>query len=157
MKIAIGSEKAGFFLKNAVKNDLEKKGHIVIDVGPETGNELTSYVDTAQKVSQKILSGDAEKGVLICGTGMGMALAANKHKGIYAAVVESVYTAKLSRLINDSNIVCLGAFIVAEKMAYEIVDTFIETGYLTNFEKWRVEFLSSQKKAMSEVEEKSFK
>lgn len=157
MKIVIGSEKAGFALKTAIKRHLLEQGHEVYDVGPAEGKELVSYVEIAHQAANMVASGDAERGVLICGTGMGMSLAANKHRGVYAAVVESEYSARNCRLINNANVLCLGAFLFGERLAIDTVDTFLNTGFMTDFAQWRVDFLESQRKAMLTLEEKAFR
>jgi len=157
MKIVIGSDKAGFTLKTAVKRYLDDKGYEVFDVGPADGKELVSYVEIAHAAADMIVSGKAERGILVCGTGMGMSMTANKHRGIYAAVVESEYAARYCRLINNANVLCLGAFLFGEKLAVDVVETFLNTGFMTNFEKWRVDFLESQRKAMFDLEERVFK
>lgn len=157
MKIVIGADKAGYGLKKNVVAHLKNSTHEIKDLGPSNGDQMVSFVEMADNLSGIITNGDAERGILICGTGMGMALAANKHKGIYAAVVESVYTARLSRLINNANVLCMGGFIVANKLAVDIVDVFLETEFLQNFEQWRVDFLTSQIEALHKIETKNFK
>jgi ribose 5-phosphate isomerase B len=156
MKIAIGSDKAGFELKEAVLRHLAESPYEVIDVGPIDGEEMVSFVNNAAQVAERVTRGEVERGILICGTGMGMSLAANKHKGIYAAVVESVYTAKYARLINNANVLCMGGFIVAKKMAADIVDVFLETDFLQDFEQWRVDFLCTQMDALKKIEDQNF-
>lgn len=157
MKIVIGSEKAGFQLKSALLAHVQKNGHQVTDVGPQNCDELISFGGIADQAARLIMQGKAERGILICGTGTGMALAANKHKGVYAAVVESEYAVRYARLINNANVLCLGVFIVAPRMAQEIVDTFLATGFLTNFETWRVNFLTSEHQVLREIEAREFK
>jgi ribose 5-phosphate isomerase B len=157
MKIVIGADKAGYDLKEAVVAHLTTNSHEITDLGPDSGDQMVSFVEVADKLSEIIASGNAERGILICGTGMGMALTANKHKGIYAAVVESVYAARLSRLINNANVLCVGGFIVANKLAADIVDVFLETEFLQDFQQWRVDFLTSQMGLLKKVENRNFK
>lgn len=157
MNIVIGSDKAGYSLKESIVSHINNTPHELLDIGSNNPNEMVSFVEIAAHLSQIILNGDAERGILICGTGMGMSLAANKHKGIYAAVVESVYTARLSRLINNANVLCLGGFLLGSKLAADIVDVFLETEFLQDFEQWRVDFLSSQLEAIKQVEKQNFK
>lgn len=157
MKIIIGSDKAGFDLKNSVVDHLIKASHQVEDIGPSSSDGLVSFVEKADRLCKKLLSGSAEMGILICGTGMGMSLAANKHKGIYAAAVESVYSAKMSRLINNANVLCMGGFIIGPKLAIEIVETFMATEFMAGFEPWRVDFVSKELEKLCIVEEEHFK
>jgi len=101
MKIVIGNDHAGVDLKNKVKEELRKKGHEVINVGTDTLDSV-DYPDIAALASEKVLSGEAQFGILICGTGIGISIAANKIKGIRAALAHNEFTAKLSRLENSS-------------------------------------------------------
>lgn len=157
MKIVIGSDKAGFALKESIKAQLVSGGHEVTDVGTTDIESPRPHTVTAPAAAEKIQSGAAERGILICGTGMGMSIAANKNKGIYAAVCESLYAAGYSRKINDANILCMGAFIVGESMAKEMVELFVSTGFVENFEPWRVEFLTGQQEILKQHEGEVFK
>jgi ribose 5-phosphate isomerase B len=157
MKILISSDKAGFALKQGILKHLEFSTHEPTDLGPETDDHVVSFVDIAARLSKMIADGKADRGILICGTGMGMALTANKHKGVRAAVVESVFTARYCRLINDANVLCLGGFILGSTLAFAIVDAFLETEYLHEFEQWRVDFLNSQLEALKNIETDNFK
>lgn len=157
MKIVIGADKAGYNLKESIKIMLEEQGHTVFDVGTVDLSEAKPHTVTGPAAAKAIQSGKAEKGILICGTGMGMAIAANKNKGIYAAVVESVYAAEYCRKINDANILCMGAFIVGETMAKDMVNIFLKTNFVQDFPQWRVEFLTGQKEVLSDYEDNIFK
>lgn len=157
MKIVIGSDKMGYPLKEAVKAMLEEQGHKVTDVGTTDLENPKPHTVTAPAAAKLIQSGEAERGILICGTGMGMAIAANKNKGIYAAVVESVYAAEYCRKINDANILTMGAFIVGETMAKDIVNKFLSTEFMEDFPQWRIEFCGGQQQIMKQYEEKVFK
>ncbi len=88
---------------------------------------------------------------------MGMSIAANKHKGVYASVVESVYAAEYCRKINNANVLCMGAFILGETMAKEIVNRFLETEFTQDFPQWRVEFVTKQQEIMAAYEEEQFR
>ena len=123
MKIVIGNDHAGVDLKNKVKEELRKKGHEVINVGTDTLDSV-DYPDIAVLASEKVLSGEAQFGVLICGTGIGISISANKIKGIRAALAHNEFTAKLSRLHNDANIIALG-----DSLAIACVETFINTEF----------------------------
>src|SRR4051812_30473609 len=123
MKIAIGSDHAGFELKEKVKQHLVKKGHEVDDKGTDS-TESVDYPDFAQKVAHEVASKNAEYGVLVCGSGIGMAITANKVRGIRAANVSTEVEAQLSREHNDANIVTIGARILKETPAIDIVERF---------------------------------
>ncbi len=113
MKIAIGNDHAAPQLKNAVKEHLEHRGFEVIDVGCAAG-ERCDYPDKAVEVCEKVISGECELGVLICGTGLGMSYAANKFRGIRAACCSDQFSARLSREHNNANVLCFGARVVGE-------------------------------------------
>ena len=128
MKIVIGNDHAGVDLKNKVKEELRKKGHEVINVSTDTLDSV-DYPDIAALASEKVLSGEAQFGILICGTGIGISIAANKIKGIRAALAHNEFTAKLSRLHNDANIIALGARVLGDSLAIACVETFINTEF----------------------------
>ena len=108
MKVAVGSDHAGFALKERIKRELEGLGHTVVDVGPSTGAESVDYPDFAIPVAEKVARGEADRGVVACATGIGAGIAANKVAGVRAAVVTSDETARLTRQDNDSNVLALG-------------------------------------------------
>ena len=156
MKIVIGSDKAGYALKESIKAMLTEQGHELMDVGTTDPEAPRPHTVTGPAAAALIQSGEAKRGILICGTGMGMAIAANKNKGVYAAVVESIYGAEYCRKINDANILCMGAFIVGEAMAKEMVDVFLTTAFVQDFPEWRVEFLTKQREVLAAYEEQVF-
>lgn len=128
MKISLGTDHAGFDVKKSVINFLQSLGHDVIDCGTFS-KDSCDYPDFAKEVATNILTGKAEKGVLICGTGIGMAMAANKVKGIRAGVCWNEETAKLIALHNNANIICLGArFLYIEEM-FEMIKVFLSTQF----------------------------
>ena len=131
MNIAIGCDHAGYDLKNVVKAYLEKKGHTLLDVGTNS-TDSCHYPVYASALCEKILSGDAECGILICGTGIGMSMAANKHRGIRAACCSDTFSARLTREHNDANVLCFGARVVGEGLALLLVDEFLGATYLGN-------------------------
>ena len=128
MKIAIGNDHAGVDLKHKIVEFLRKKGHEVTNVGTETLDSV-DYPDIAKEVAEKVLSGEVKYGVLICGTGIGISISANKVKGIRAALVHNEFTARLSRLHNDANVIALGARVLGDELAAMCVDTFINTEF----------------------------
>ena len=128
MKVAIGCDHAGLTLKNAVIEHLKQRGFEVNDCGTYDSASC-HYPVFAQKVAEAVTSGAAEKGILVCGTGVGMSMAANKIKGIRAACVSDCFSAEATRAHNDANIVCFGQRVVGEGLALKIVDTFLDTKF----------------------------
>lgn len=128
MKIAIGSDHGGFALKEVILAFLSTLEHDIQDVGCLT-NESVDYPSFADLVCEKIINGEADKGILICGTGIGMSMAANKHPGIRAALCSEQYTARMSREHNDANILCLGERVTGPGVAEEIVNTWLSTPF----------------------------
>jgi ribose 5-phosphate isomerase B len=126
--IAIGSDHAGFEYKERLKKLLDEIGKPYQDFGT-TSPDSVDYPDIAHLVSKAVTSGKYLQGILICGTGIGMSIVANKHKGIRAAACESPASAKLSREHNDANILCFGARIISWETATEIVKTFLSTPF----------------------------
>ncbi|MCQ2530587.1 MAG: ribose 5-phosphate isomerase B [Lachnospiraceae bacterium] len=126
--IAIGSDHAGFEMKEALKKHLEEKGYEVKDFGTDS-DQSCDYPEFAKAVSHCVADGVAEKGVLICGTGIGMSMAANKVKGIRAAVVGDAFSAQATREHNDANIICMGARVIDLEKATEFLDIFMSTDF----------------------------
>ena len=126
MKLAIGADHAGFPLKQAIVASLPDVAFV--DVGTHS-TESTDYPDYAVAVAEQVLSGAVELGVLVCGTGAGMSMAANKIAGIRAACCSDTYTARLTRSHNDANVLCVGARVVGDGLAIDIVTAFMETSY----------------------------
>ncbi|MFS0658004.1 ribose 5-phosphate isomerase B [Niallia alba] len=129
MKIAIASDHGGYQLKEAVKAHLLKTGLEVEDFGCHS-RESVDFPDYAKNVGESIVSGTNQLGILCCGTGIGMSIAANKITGIRAAVVGDVFSAKATREHNDSNILCLGERVTGEGLACLIVDTWLSAEFL---------------------------
>ncbi len=125
--IAIGSDHAAASLRHAVRNYLEEHGIAYIDCG--TDESPSDYPVIGKEVCEKIQSGEAQMGILLCGTGIGMSMTANKMKGIRAAVCTETYSAKYTRLHNDANVLCMGARVVGEGLAMEILETFLQTEF----------------------------
>ncbi len=128
MKIALGCDHGGFEHKNAILDYLKQNGFDVQDFGIYE-NTSVDYPDIAAKVCQSIQQNDCELGILVCGTGIGMSIAANKHKGIRAAAVSEHFSAKYTRLHNNSNVLCLGGRVVGIGTALELVDLFVNTEF----------------------------
>lgn len=128
MKIAIGSDHGGFLLKEEIRNYLKKRRIGLKDFGAFSG-ESVDYPDIGRRVAKAVASGKYGFGLLFCGTGLGMAMVANKVKGIRAAVCHNIYTAKMSRAHNDANILSLGGRVLKKKAALKIVDAFLKTPF----------------------------
>jgi ribose 5-phosphate isomerase B len=125
--IAIGCDHAAIDLKQAIMAHLDEQGVSYINLG--TDGDPCDYPDMAKAVAEKITSGECEKGILLCGTGIGMSMAANKIKGIRAAVCSDEFSAKYTRLHNDANILCMGARVIGAGLAIELTDIFLSTGF----------------------------
>ena len=128
-KIAIGCDHAGYPLKAELLRHLSERGIEYTDVGCDSAEKSVDYPEFADKLCRKIQSGEADLGILVCGTGIGMSIAANKHKGIRAACVSDTFSARLTRCHNDANVICFGARVVGAGLAADIVDCFIDTEY----------------------------
>ncbi|MGI6031528.1 MAG: ribose 5-phosphate isomerase B [Eubacteriales bacterium] len=128
MMIALGSDHGGYQLKETIKQHLLDKGYEVKDYGTYS-EESCDYPQYGKAVGKAVASGECEKGILVCGTGIGISLAANKVKGIRAAVCSDTYSAKYTRLHNDANILAMGQRVVGPGLALELVDIFLATEY----------------------------
>jgi ribose 5-phosphate isomerase B len=128
MKVAIASDHRGYHLKEKVIGLLKSKGHTVIDDGPSS-DEAVDYPDFAALVAKKVSGGEAERGVLICGTGIGMAIAANKFPGIRAAACADEVTAELSRRHNDLNVLCLSGDLLSSRVIERLVEVWMATEF----------------------------
>jgi ribose 5-phosphate isomerase B len=126
MKIAVGADHGGYLLKDALKKYLTDVGHEIEDLGTN-GPESVDYPDFARAVGEMVAAGRAERGILVCGTGIGISIAANKVAGVRAALVSSVTTARLAAEHNNANILCLGGRLLASELAFEIVQTWLDT------------------------------
>ena len=103
MKIIMGADPAGFELKNAIKEDLLKRGYEIMDIDPD---EPVLFQEAAKAVARGVQSKEYERGIAICGTGMGVSIICNKHRGVYAALCESIYQARRAKVVNNTNVVC---------------------------------------------------
>ena len=137
MKLAIGSDKSGFAVKEAVKAYLTETGAAFDDLGTVDLNEVHPYYRVAGDVAPLVQNGTYDKAILICGTGAGMSVVANKFKGVHAVACESLYAAKMARAINNANVLCMGGWIVGPEMAIEMVKAFLSTEWCEGLEDWR--------------------
>jgi ribose 5-phosphate isomerase B len=127
-KIIIGCDHGGVELKNEIIVHLNKRGIEVTDVGTYT-NESCNYPDYARALCKRIQSGEFERGILVCGTGIGMSMAANKHKGIRAACCSDTFSTRMTRMHNNANVLCLGGRVVGAGLACDMVDLFVDTEF----------------------------
>jgi ribose 5-phosphate isomerase B len=128
MRIALAADHAGFDLKQQLARHLRDGGHEVDDLGTHD-RESTDYPDFAARVARAVAAGEAERGVLVCGTGAGMAMAANRHRGVRAVATGELAVAQLARRHNDANVLALGARLIAAPLAEEVLDTFLSTPF----------------------------
>jgi ribose 5-phosphate isomerase B len=128
MRVSIGSDHAGYALKKILREYLEKSGFQVIDLGPDN-EQSVDYPDFAESVALSVQKGEAKFGILVCGTGLGMAITANKIKGIRAVTVTDCYSAKMARAHNDANILALGSRVVGSGLAQHLVEVFLNTEF----------------------------
>ena len=124
MKLALGSDHAGPAYKQMIREHLEAQGHEVVDLGTD-GPESVDYPDFAKAVAHQVADGTVDRGILICGTGQGMAMTANKVPGVRAAVVSDTMSARMATLHNDARVLCLGARVVGPGLALELVDAWM--------------------------------
>jgi ribose 5-phosphate isomerase B len=129
LKIAIGSDHAGYDLKTAVAAWLLEHDHQVVDLGTDSGSARVDYPDFARAVAEAVVRGDCERGIAICGTGLGVCMTANKVVGIRAALCTDSYMARMSRQHNDANVLCLGQRVLGVGLALDIVKVWLETGF----------------------------
>lgn len=121
-KIIIGGDPGGYDLKNAIRDHLLKQGYDVTDIDPD---EPVLFQDVAEAVAQGVQSREYERGIAICGTGMGVSIICNKHRGVYAALCESIYQARRAKQVNNTNVLCMGGFIIGPEMGREMADAWL--------------------------------
>ncbi|MGC8602800.1 MAG: ribose 5-phosphate isomerase B [Desulfomonilaceae bacterium] len=140
--VLIGSDHAGFFLKELIKQKLTTEGYSVIDVGCFSESSC-DYPVFAADLCKQIQNGAATRGILICGTGIGMSMAANRAKGIRAALCANEYQARMSRAHNNSNVLCLGSRVLGQDLAFSILEVWLKTEFEGGRHKRRVDLIES--------------
>lgn len=139
--IVIGSDHAGYAMKQFLIKNLEEEGYLIEDKGPFSGEAVDS-ASYAVAVSEEVAAhAEEKKGILICGTGIGMSMMANKIKGIRASLVADLFSAKMTRAHNDANVLCLGARIISDYMAWEIAKIWLATAHLGGKYAKRVQYM----------------
>ena len=156
MKIAIASDLSGFPLKEAIVKHLRENKHEVTDFGIPSEAEAAPYFMQAPKVAKAIQKGEAERGILVCGTGQGMAIVANKFKGVYACVVDDIFSGERAKIVNDANVITLGGWITAPFVGCEIVDAWLSMSFTQKME-FKHDFLANAFQEVKKIEEANFK
>lgn len=128
MKLAIGADHAGYFLKGHLLQWIAARGHEIRDCGTRS-EESVDYPDYARAVALSVAEGESERGILVCGSGVGMAMTANRIGGVRAVVCSEGYSARMARAHNDANVLCLGARVVGLGVAEELVEIFLATAF----------------------------
>lgn len=141
-RIVMGSDHAGYNLKLKVKAHLEARGFEVMDVGTHT-TDSCNYTVYADALCKAIAAGEADLGILVCGTGIGMSMAANKHKGIRAACCENTFSARMTRMHNDANVLCFGERVIGYGLACDMADLFVDTPFEGGRHQARVDDLNA--------------
>ncbi len=145
MKIAIGNDHAAVDMKNIIKSYLEEKGYEVINFGTDT-TESVDYPLYGEMVANAVVSGKADLGIAICGTGVGISIACNKVNGVRAVCCSEPYSAKLSRIHNNSNVLCFGARVIGPELAKMIVDEWLAAEFIGGRHQKRVDIISEIEK-----------
>lgn len=141
-KIAIGCDHGAYLLKESVKKHLDSLGIAYTDHGTYSADSV-NYPVYAHKVCEAVQNGEADLGILLCSTGIGMSMAANKHHGIRAALCCDTYSARFTRLHNDANVLCMGANVVGGGLALDIIDTFLSNEFEGGRHKTRVDMITA--------------
>lgn len=128
MKIALGSDHGGYKLKQQVKDHLDERGIEYIDYGTDSEASV-DYPEYGEKVGQAVASGECEKGIVICGTGIGISISANKVKGVICALCSDTFSARMTRMHNDSNVLAMGERVLGVGLALDIVDIWLATEF----------------------------
>ncbi len=158
MKIALASDLSGFPLKREIVKYLrEKRTDLeVLDYGIESEDQPRPYFEQSAKVARAIQSGEADRGILVCGTGQGMAIVANKHKGIYAAVVTDIFSGERAKIINNANVITFGGWITAPFLACQVVEAWLAMEFTQKME-FRKDFLTNAFNQVVAIEKENFK
>ncbi|MBQ1894766.1 MAG: ribose 5-phosphate isomerase B [Clostridiales bacterium] len=148
MKITIASDHAGYDLRQQVIAHLKELGHEVIDGGAESADVPFNYVEAGQKVAEDVLSGKADRGIAICGTGIGISIVVNKYKGIRCGLCTNEYMARMSRQHNDANVLAFGARVVGRALAFAMVDDFLSEPFAGERHAVRVNDIKQQEERL---------
>jgi len=155
VKIAIGADSSGLQLKEEIKKHLAGGRHQFLDLGASADQDR-AYYEVAHDLASRVAKGEFERGILVCGTGMGMAIIANKHPGVYAAVCEDASTAAKARSINNANMLTLGGMFTTSFKAKEIIDAFLSTEFKSGWDMEEQKFLDKSMAEIGKMESRQF-
>jgi ribose 5-phosphate isomerase B len=147
MKIAAGADHGGYAIKQAVVRRLRSQGHEVIDVGTDSGDVAVDYPDFGHRVAGMVASGEVERGLLVCGTGLGVCMSANRHRGVRAADCFTPYLAEMARRHNDANVLCLAGRLLSEDEAWAITEVWMETPFEGGRHEKRIALIDGEEQA----------
>lgn len=153
MRIIMGADPAGFALKNAVKEDLLELGYDVTDIDPDTP---VLFQEAAKAVARGVQSKVYDRGIAICGTGMGVSIICNKHKGVYAALCESVYQAKRAKVVNNTNVLCMGGFIIGNEMGREMARAWLNAEHMVGLDEEMARIVAKEYDELVEFENEMY-
>lgn len=157
LTIAAASDLSGFPLKQAIVEYLRSRDDIeVMDFGIEDTEHPQPYTIQAPKVAEAVQKGEADRGILVCGTGQGMAIIANKHKGVYACVADDIFSGERAKIINNANVLTLGGWITAPFLGVQIIEAWLSVAFTQKMEE-KKDFLTKNFNLVKELEEKHFK
>lgn len=156
MKIAFGVDPGGLDLRESILAHLKEAGHEVVEVGSTDSENVVPYMIVGRNVAEKVTSGECTFGVVVCGTGVGISIAANKNKGARCAFVDNIWVAKDSRVVNDANIIALGGTTTSPRLANEYIDTFISTEWGEGLPQFRVDRIKGGAKNLAAYEDEQF-
>lgn len=158
MKLAIASDLSGFPLAREIVKHIQEnhKDIELLDFGIESADAPQPYFIQAPKVARAVQKGEADKGILICGTGQGMAIVANKHKGVYACVVDDLFSGERARIVNNANVITMGGWITAPFLGTQIVDAWLAVAFTQKME-FKRDFLTNAFNKVVELESENFK
>ena len=156
MKIAFGVDPGGLELRAGVLEHLRAMGHEVVEVGTTDQENVVPYMIVGRNVAEKVTGGECDRGVVMCGTGMGISIATNKNKGARCALCESWYAARESRIVNDANIIALGGTTTSLRMACEMIDVFMKTEWGQGLPEFRVQRIKDGAKDLATYEDEQF-
>jgi len=157
IRIAIASDLSGFPLKTAIAEYLKGRSDVeLVDFGIESEAAPQPYFVQAPKVAKALQSGKADKGILVCGTGQGMAIVANKHKGIYACVVDDLFSGERAKIVNNANVITLGGWITAPFLGVQIVEAWLAVAFTQKME-FKKEFLENAFRQVLAIEQENLK
>ena len=156
-KIALGADPMGAVLKNAVKKHLESEGYKVIDYGTDCAENFVTYFGISAKTAKAVQKGIADKGIVFCGTGMGVGITANKFKGIYCGLVESEFTANECKIINNCNMLAMGSRVISEARACMAVDNWLNRKFNEGTPEPYIKLVEEGVAEIGKIEDENFK